>query len=185
MARTEKYNKEIILNKGVNYVREYGIERLNARDLAKYIGCSTQPIFRVWNNLEEYKQDLKIELKKDYHSFISKYVNTDDYLYTISYAYALYGKVEPNIFKALFITELAGTRTIKEVVTTSWNIPTIEAMTKQYHISQKKAEEVYRDVRFYTHGIASQLCAKTIKLTNKELENLIKNNIKINLRGNE
>ena len=33
----------------------------------------------------------------------------------------------------------------------------------------KKAEEVYRDVRFYTHGISSQLCAKTIKLTNKAL----------------
>lgn len=184
MARTEKYTKRIILSKGVDYVREYGIERLNARDLASYIGCSTQPIFRVWNNLEEYKQDLKVELKKDYNSFISKYINTDDYLYTISYAYALYGKVEPNIFKALFITELAGTRTIKEVLNTSWNAPTIEAMTKQYKISFNIAEKIYRDVRFYTHGIASQLCAKSIKLTNIELENLIKNNIEINLRGN-
>ena len=177
MARIEKYTKEVILNKGVEFVRDYGIDRLNARDLAKFIGCSTQPIFRVWNTLEEYKQDLKIELKKNYHNFISKYVDEEDYLYTISYAYALYAKRESNIFKSLFITELAGTRTIKEVLNTSWNIPTIEAMTKQYNISLKKAEEVYRDVRFYTHGISSQLCAKTIKLTNKEIENLIKDMI--------
>ena len=175
MANKEKYTKEIILSKGVEFIRKYSIYKLNSRELAKYIGCSTQPIFRIWNNLEEYKQDLKIELKKDYNNFISKYVNTNDYLYTISYAYALYAKEESNIFKSLFITELAGTRTVKEVLNSSWNIPTIDAMTKQYHISLNKANEVYRDVRFYTHGISSQLCAKTIKLTNKEIQELIKN----------
>ena len=185
MARTIKFSKEDILEKSVEFIKEKGYSNLTVRELAKYIGCSTQPIFKNYDNFEMYKEDLKFYLRKDYSSFIRKYIDIKDYLYTISYAYALYGKVEPNIFKALFITELAGTRTIKEVVTTSWNIPTIEAVTKQYHISKKKAEEVYRDVRFYTHGIASQLCAKTIKLTNKELENLIKNNIKINLRGNE
>ena len=184
MARIEKYTKDIILNKGVEFIRNNSIDKLNSRDLAKYIGCSTQPIFRIWNNLEDYKLDLKVELKKDYNNFISKYVNTNDYLYTISYAYALYAKYESNIFKSLFITELAGTRTVKEVLTTPWNIPTIEAMTKQYNISKKRSEEVYRDVRFYTHGIASQLCAKSIKLTDKEIKNLIKNNIELNLRGN-
>ena len=183
MARKEKYTKEIILNKGVEFVRNYGIYKLSCRDLAKYIGCSTQPIFRLWNNIEEYKQDLKTELKKDYHNFITKYVDINDYLYTISYAYALYSKKEPNIFRALFITELAGTRTIREVLNTSWNVPTIDAMTKQYKISIEEAERIYRDVRFYTHGIASQLCAKTIRITDKEIKLLIKNNIKINLRG--
>ena len=175
MARIEKYTKENILNKGVEFVRTYGIYRLNCRDLAQYIGCSTQPIFRNWKNIEDYKQDLKVELRKDYNTFITKYINTSDYLYTISFAYALYAKKQPNIFRALFVTELAGTRTIKEVLNTSRNIPTIEAMTKQYKISLKKAEIIYRDVRFYTHGIASQLCAKTIKLTDKEIKDLIKN----------
>ena len=183
MARKEKYTKEIIVNKGVEFVKNYGIYKLSCRDLAKYIGCSTQPIFRLWNNIEEYKQDLKVELKHDYHNFIAKYVDINDYLYTISYAYALYSKKEPNIFRALFITELAGTRTIREVLNTSWNVPTIDAMTKQYKISIEEAERIYRDVRFYTHGIASQLCAKTIRITDKEIKKLIKNNIRINLRG--
>ena len=183
MSKTEKYSKEILLNKGVEFVREYCIYNLNCRDLAKYIGCSTQPIFRNWNNIDEYKQDLKVELRTDYTNFINKYINTNDYLYTISCAYALYAKKEPSIFRALFITELAGNRTINEVLNTKRNIPTIKAMTKQYKISQNKAEKIYRDVRFYTHGIASQLCAKTIKLTDKEIKELIKNNIRINLKG--
>ena len=56
-------------------------------------------------------------------------------------------------------------------------------MTKQYNISLEKAEKIYREVRFYTHGIATQLCVKSIKLSEEELKELIRNNIELNLKG--
>ena len=182
MARIEVFNREIIMNKSVEYIRKYGISMFNVRSLASFIGCSTQPLFRNFENINEFKIDLKKYLHKDYENFISKYVDKDDYLYTISYAYALYGKENPNIFNALFITDLAGSRTVSEVVNSSWNRETITCMTKQYNISLEDAEKVYRDVRFYTHGIGAQLCCKSIKLSNDELGNLIRN--MINMRVN-
>ena len=87
----------------------------------------------------------------------------------------LYAKNESNIFKALFITELAGSRTIEEVINTDRNKETIKAMIKQYNLQLKKAEDLYRDVRFYTHGIACQICAKSIILNDEEIYKLIKN----------
>ena len=177
MARLEKFNKEIIMHKLVEYTKNNGIESFNVRDIAKYIGCSTQPLFRLYENTDELKKDLKIYLKKDYNLFIDKYIDKEDYLFTISYAYALYAKKVPNVFRTLFITSMAGTRTIDEVINSSWNRETIEAMTKQYNITLKQAETVYRDVRFYTHGIATQMCAKSIKMTDKELKQLILNMI--------
>lgn len=63
---------------------------------------------------------------------------------------------------------------------TERNRKTIAAMVKQYNISLDKAKQVYRDIRFYTHGIATQLCAKSIKMTDQELSDLIINNIKLN-----
>lgn len=173
MARIEKFKKEDIMNKSVEFIKEKGISELNVRNLASYIGCSTQPLFRNYKNIEELKFDLKNYLHKDYELFISKYVEKDNYLLTISYAYAIYAMKNPNSFSALFISDLAGSRTVKEVINSTWNKDTIEAMTKQYKISRDKAEEIYRDVRFYTHGIACQLSAKSIKLTDNELFNLI------------
>ena len=184
MARNISFSKEEILEKSVNFIKEYGYFKLTVRELAKYIGCSTQPLFRNFENFDVYKKELKKYLRKDYESFISKYVNKDDYLYTISYAYALYAKEEPNIFFSMFMADLAGSRTVSEVLDTDRNKETIIAMTKQYNISLEEAKKIYRDVRFYTHGIATQLCVNSIKLTKKELGDLIKNNIKINLRGN-
>ena len=182
MARKIKYSKEDILEKSIDFIKEYGYSKLTVRELAKYIGCSTQPIFKNYSNFDEYKVDLKKYLRKDYESFIYKIVDKEDYLYTISYAYALYAKKESNIFYSLFMADLAGTRTIRQVLDTDRNKVTINAMTKQYNISIKEAEKIYKDVRFYTHGIAAQLCVKSIKLSDKELQELIKNNIEINLR---
>ena len=122
-------------------------------------------------------------LGKDYSSFIHKYVDIKDYLYTISYAYAFYAKKEPNVFFSLFMADLAGSRTVEEVLNTDRNFETIKAMVKQYNISLEDAKKVYREVRFYTHGIATQLCVNSIKLTDKEIKDLIRNNIEINLRG--
>lgn len=183
MSRTIKFSKEELLNKSVEFIKEYGYSNLTVRELAKYIGCSTQPIFKNYENFDVYKEDLKIKLREDYNYFINKYVDKNDYLYTISLAYALYAKKQPKIFSSLFMADLAGSRTVREVLDTKRNKETIDSMINKYNISLEKAEKVYRDVRFYTHGISSQLAVKSIKLTDSEIENLIKNNIDMNLRG--
>lgn len=182
MARTIKYSKEEILKKSVEFIKEQGYSKLTVRELAKYIGCSTQPIFKNYDNFDMYKKDLKDYLLKDYLAFVYKYVDIEDYLYTISYAYALYAKKEPNMFFSLFMADLAGSRTVSEVLNSDWNKETINAMVKQYNISLEYAEKVYCDVRFYTHGMATQLCVNSIRLTDREIKNLIKDNIEINLR---
>lgn len=183
MARTTKFSKEDILEKSVEFIKEHGYSKLTVRELAKYIGCSTGPIFKNYANFDKYKEDLKFYLRRDYSAFINKYVDIKDHLYTISYAYAFYAKKEPNVFFSLFIADLAGSRTVEEVLNTDRNFETINAMVKQYKISLEDAKKVYREVRFYTHGIATQLCVNSIKLTDREIKDLIKNNIEINLRG--
>lgn len=183
MARTTKFSKEEILKRSVEFIKDHGYSKLTVRELAKYIGCSTQPIFKNYANFDMYKEDLKFYLRKDYSSFIYKYVDINDYLYTISYAYAFYAKKEPNVFFSLFMADLAGSRTVSEVLNTDRNMETINAMVKKYNISLENAKRIYREVRFYTHGIATQLCVNSIVLTDKEIKDLIRNNIEINLRG--
>lgn len=177
MARSVTFSKEELMNKSVDFIKLFGYSKLTVRELVKYIGCSTQPIFKNYASFDLYKEDLKKYLRKDYELFINKYIDEKDYLYTISYAYALYAKKESNIFYSLFMTELAGTRTIDEVLNTERNMIIIESMTKQYNISLSEAKSIYRDIRFYTHGIATQLCIKSIKLSDQELSDLIIDNI--------
>ena len=86
MARKVEYDKEMFLIKAKDYINEFGIELLNSRDLCKYIGCSTQPLFRNFNNMDNFKIELKKYLHDYYDLYIDKIIEKNDYLYTISYA---------------------------------------------------------------------------------------------------
>ena len=73
------------------------------------------------------------------------------------------------------MTDLAGSRTIEEVLTSNHNIETIESIPKQYNLKKEQAEKLYRDVRFYTHGLACQIACNSILIKEEEIKNLIKN----------
>ena len=57
MARKEQITKQMILDGAFDLVRTQGIEMLTARKLAAHISCSTQPIFRVYTNMEELSNE--------------------------------------------------------------------------------------------------------------------------------
>ena len=72
------------------------------------------------------------------------------------------------------MSDLAGTRTIDEVLKSSWNIETINSIPRKYQIDSKKAEKLYRDIRFYTHGLSCQIACNSISVTEDEIKKLIK-----------
>lgn len=175
MANKDRFTKEMLLNCGYEYVSMYGVDNITVRELAKFIGCSTQPIFKNFKNMDDFKKKLKIHLHNDYNSFIYKYIKEEDYLYTISYAYALYAKKNPKVFKTLFMSSLAGTRTIEEVLNSKWNLDTIKSIPSQYNVTEEEANQMYRDVRFFTHGLACQIACNSIRVTENEIKELIRN----------
>ena len=72
MPNKEKYNQEYIINKTIEYITQYGLEIMNARSVAKYIGISTQPLFRNFKNMEDLKKHVYVEIKKRYLDYICK-----------------------------------------------------------------------------------------------------------------
>ena len=176
MARKVTFEKDYIINKSVDFIKENGIDKLSARELTKYIGCSTQPIFRLYSNMDIYKKDLKKELDKEYNEFTEQYIDKENYFLSINYAYAMYAKKENSLFKALFISDLSDKKdkNKKEL---------INSLKDEYNISDAKAESVYRDVSIYTKGLATNLCLKNMSISDKDLLFLINNCIKRNIKG--
>ena len=56
MARKESITIDMILNTAFGMVKTDGIENVTARKVAAAAGCSTQPIFRVYKNMEELQR---------------------------------------------------------------------------------------------------------------------------------
>ena len=59
MPPKTKVSKEEILSTAVNLVRNDGENALNARNIARSLGCSTQPIFSNFINMDELRAAVK------------------------------------------------------------------------------------------------------------------------------
>lgn len=75
MAKEVKVSKEDVLVGALQWVRKYGIDTLNARNLAKFLGCSTQPIYSAFKNMGELKAVLYLEAQKTHKAYVAEYIN--------------------------------------------------------------------------------------------------------------
>jgi hypothetical protein len=126
--------------------------------------------------MDIYKKDLKSKLSKEYNDFTKQYENRSNNFLYLNYAYAMYAKKEKSLFEALFISDLSN----KKLIGKNKNI--INLIKKEYNLSDSKAESVYRDVKIYTHGLATQLCFNNMSISDKDLLFLINNCIKRNIK---
>ena len=104
MARKETITKDEILNAAFQMTRQNGIAQVSARTLAAKAGCSTQPIFRVYKNMEELGEDLYSKAIEFFHDFYDRFPKTSDTPFVnMGLAYIRFAQEEQQLFNLLFI----------------------------------------------------------------------------------
>ena len=79
MPAVVELSKERIVKVAVKIVNDKGWESVNARSLASALGVSTKPLYRIYNNMDEIKEDIyKIVLFHFKDAEIEIFVNTRD-----------------------------------------------------------------------------------------------------------
>ena len=106
MARKETITKDEILNAAFQITRENGFAQVSARTLAAKAGCSTQPIFRVYKNMEELGVELfekAIAFFNDYYLNFPKKSETP--FVNLGLAYIRFAQEERQLFELLFMAQ--------------------------------------------------------------------------------
>ena len=62
MPAKRKIQKEDILKASISIISNEGLNALNARKIAKKLGCSTQPLFYIYENMDVLKKDVIDEI---------------------------------------------------------------------------------------------------------------------------
>lgn len=165
MPPTKKISKEKILEEAFNIVRETNINSLNARLLATKLNCSTQPIFSEYKNMEELKQELKQKIYEYHEKYLCQNLDKEHPYRTTGINYIKFAKEEPNLFNALF------TDNKRENYDDYPNV--IRAAQKSTGLDENEALSFHQVMWFYTHGIATLIANNTIKLTDKQISELL------------
>ena len=106
MARKETITKRDILNAAFQMVREEGIGQISARTLAAKAGCSTQPIFRVYKNMEELGEELFVKAVDFFENYYAEFPKKNDTPFVnLGLAYIRFAQEEQQLFRLLFLSE--------------------------------------------------------------------------------
>lgn len=175
MANKEKYTKEHILEMGLCFVEEYGIDSLNARNFAKYMNISTQPIFKNYANMNILKQEIFLKAKKNYINNIIANIDEEEYLLSMLFLIIKFAKDHVNTYNTVFYSEFSATRSIDEILNSKWNQKIVKRIMLDYKLTSEESQNLYRDIRFYTHGIAMQVSSDKVKVEDEEIKKMLEN----------
>lgn len=117
MARKETITIDKILDTAFAMTREEGFANVTARKVAAKAGCSTQPIFRVYKNMEElwnavYEKAAAFFL--DYYSLYPRMGKTP--FAGLGMAYIAFAREEKHLFELLFISDKQQKKSMYELL---------------------------------------------------------------------
>lgn len=106
MARKETISKEMILNTAFQMAREEGLKNITARRVADRAGCSTQPIFRGFENMDDLTDGVYEKAVVFFQDYIGLYPRLGRAPFSnLGMAYIAFAREEKELFRMLFVPE--------------------------------------------------------------------------------
>ncbi len=153
MSRKATITKKDIVNKAFLITKKEGFEQITSRKLAAAAGCSTQPIFRIYENMDALKKDVYDKAALYYEDY---YNNSDKNHSTpfvdLGLAYIGFAQKYPHLFRLLFISDKdKDTKSMYDLVNGS-NENVVREIGKAQSMGAKNAQQLFMQMWIFIHG---------------------------------
>ena len=169
-----KVSKEHIKSEAFQMTKESGFEAVSARKLAERLNCSTQPIFRVYQNMEELKADL-YEMGTDYmRKSMERHKGKSEPAYlSLAKGYIDAARNEKNLFRLIASVDDLDISGDKEFLLKGEAINYPNMLPGAESLDDEKKGELISAIWFLVHGIATLIVSGRTEISDKEIGDLI------------
>ena len=168
-----KIKKEDLIKGSIKIIRNKGIEELSARNLAKICECSTQPIFRLFKNMEDLKNTVYNDVYELQNKFLENGVEHQVPFIGIGLSYIEFARKEKNLFKFLFMSSNSKYNNILDMAENEQGQNYTELIEKSTGLSHKSSKQIFINTWLIIHGIASMISTTNCELSKDEIETII------------
>lgn len=171
-----KIDKEAILTAAVDILREEGENRLHAREIAKRLGCSIQPIFSNYENMADLKEKVKKRGEEIYSGYMQKGMENHRIPFLgMGMGYILFAKEEKNLFHLLFMSNVLQGNGLRGLVQGEENQQILSLISHMTGLSLDSSENLFLSIWLITHGIAAMVATNDLNLGEEEVEKILMN----------
>lgn len=169
-----KTTEDAIVNTAIELIRKHGWDYMNARNLAKMLGCSTQPIFRVFGNMEILKIAIYKKAEEIYNQqLLQAMQKPENQFLSMGLAYIEFSKKEKNLFKLIFMSDFITTNSIMDMLEGEDNKEVIMMISQQTNLTEENAKQFFLEIWLVTHGIASMFATNSCNFSEEEIRRIL------------
>lgn len=153
MSRKATITQEEIVNAAFKITVKEGFDQITSRKLAGAAGCSTQPIFRIYENMDELKRDVAIKAIRFFEDFYRNSEKKHDTPFVdLGLNYIRFAQEHPNLFKLLFVsTENKDGKSMYDIVNgTDENV--VREVSRANAAGVTNAEQLFMKMWIFIHG---------------------------------
>lgn len=162
MPPKAKITREMIIDAGMEVVREYGIENVNARTVSKKLGCSTQPVMYHFKRIEDLKR--AVYQKADgYHSALINDIQGENPMLSIGLSYIRFAQTEKNLFRLLFQSNEFAGKSISGLIEEEEIAPVMEVLSQAAGVGEAQARVIFKSLFLFVHGYASMFANNSLE----------------------
>lgn len=160
MPPTVRFTRDAVLHAACQLMRREGMEALNARAIAKELGGSTQPIFRLFTNMEDLHRELMLYVARQFQAHAEADMAQSDSPYIqLCTTYLLYGRDEPELFKLLFMRDRVSEGQYSDQ--TNFDL-VFNIIKKETPLDDETALRFFERTWLFIHGLAVCIATKYI-----------------------
>lgn len=160
MPPTVRFTRDAVLHAACQLMRREGMEALNARAIAKELGGSTQPIFRLFTNMEDLHRELILYVARQFQVHAEADMAQSDSPYIqLCTTYLLYGRDEPELFKLLFMRDRVSEGQYSDQ--TNFDL-VFNSIKKETPLDDETALRFFERTWLFIHGLAVCIATKYI-----------------------
>lgn len=160
MPPTVRFTRDAVLHAARQLMRRESMEALNARAIAKELGGSTQPIFRLFTNMEDLHRELILYVARQFQAHAEADMAQSDSPYIqLCTTYLLYGRDEPELFKLLFMRDRVSEGQYSDQ--TNFDL-VFNIIKKETPLDDETALRFFERTWLFIHGLAVCIATKYI-----------------------
>ena len=151
-----KITKEEITAAALELLRQRGMDAINARAVAKELGCSTQPIFSNYSTMTELFADVLAAAYTEYSQWTGQQMKMGWYPpYKASgMAYISFARQQSELFRVLFMRDR---REETPQAEDDFTRSIIAVLMEKSGLNEQDARMLHLEMWIFVHGVASML----------------------------
>lgn len=163
MPPRAKITEEMVVDAAFQVTRADGEANVNARTVAKRLGCSTQPVMYHFAKIEDLKRAVYEKTGRFHTEYIMNVPPSRNIMLGIGLNYIRFSVEEPNLFRFLFQSGFATENSLFEMVDSDELSPVINAMQRAMGLTVKQTKEVFITLAMFVHGYASIIANNNLR----------------------